>query len=102
MNIWGIITSAIKAFFTNALALGPVLIFRILTSLGIGYGVYSFGLPYMVGFVQDYLNSLPAWAIQLLGALKVDVVLTITFSAYAAKLGTRVKAIKLDTQGATP
>lgn len=100
--MWSLITNAVKLFFTQALALGPVLIYRILAGIGIGYGVYSFALPFMVGFVQGYLNSLEPWAVQLLGALKVDVFLTLIFSAYAAKLGIRVKAIKLDTQGGNP
>jgi hypothetical protein len=100
--MWTLITNAIKLLYAQGLALGPVLIYRILTGIGIGYGVYSFALPYMVGFVQSYLNSLEPWAVQLLGALKVDVGLTIIFSAYAAKLGIRVRAIKLDTQGGNP
>lgn len=97
--MWTLITNAIKLFFSQAVSLGPVLIFRILTGIGIGYGTYTFGLPYMVGFVQGYLNDLPGWAVQLLGALKVDIALTTIFSAYAAKLGIRVKAIKLQAQG---
>lgn len=100
--MWSLITNAVKLFFTQAFALGPVLIFRVLAGIGIGYGTYTFGLPYMVDFVSGYLNSLPGWAIELLGALKVDVFLTIIFSAYAAKLGIRVRAIKLDAQGGNP
>jgi len=101
--MWTIITKTIGYFLERVVLLGPTLLYRVLFGMGIGYGVYQLALPVMVNFVQQYLSGLPGWATGLLGALHVDDVLTLIFSAYAAKLGIKVRAIKLDgSQGTTP
>lgn len=100
--MWELITKSIGFFWERAAVLGSVLVFRVATALGIGYGTYSLLLPQMVDFVQGYLTGLPLWAVQLLGSLRVDEGLTLLFSAYAAKVGIRVRAIRLDTTGGNP
>lgn len=100
--MWDFFTNAGGWFFGRIGTIGHVLLWRVLTAFGIGIGTYTFLLPEMVQFVQQYLVGLPDWAMQMLGALHVDDGLTMLFSAYAAKLGIRVQAIKLDGSGSNP
>lgn len=93
--MWDLITNAVAYFFTRIVTLGPWLIARVLAAMGIGYGVYAVALPLFVDFVSQFLSSQDPWVIELMGALKIDVFLTLIFSAYAAKLGIRVRTIKL-------
>ena len=90
-----IIKNAVGYLLSRVLLLGPTLVARILAAMGIGYGVYALALPAFVTFMQSYLSGLDPWIVQLLGALHVDNFLTMVFSAWAAKLGIKVQAIKL-------
>lgn len=93
--MWDIIQSAVSHLLSRVLLLGPTLIVRVLAAMGIGYGVYAVALPAFVTFITGYLSGLDPWIVQLLGALRVDVFLTMIFSAWAAKLGVKVQAVKL-------
>lgn len=85
-------------FFFNALrGFLPGIVGKVISTLGIGMATYSYILPQVVDFIQTFLNSMPQEAINLLGALRVDIALTIVFSAYATKLGTKITPIKLET-----
>lgn len=62
---------------------------RVLIALGIGYVSYS-GLSALLdalkGQVIGYLTGAPAQVVAIMGLLKVDVALSVVFSAYAARL----------------
>ena len=62
---------------------------RVLIALSIGYVSYS-GLSALLdalrGQVIGYLTGAPAQVVAIMGLLKVDVALSVIFSAYAARL----------------
>ena len=62
---------------------------RVLIALSIGYVSYS-GLSALLdalrGQVIGYLTGAPAQVVAIMGLLKVDVALSVVFSAYAARL----------------
>jgi hypothetical protein len=66
------------------------LIGRAFVALGIGYGTYNFLMPDFVAFVQGQLGGLPGNMVAVLAAAKVDVAVTIIFSAVATKLASRL------------
>lgn len=94
---WTYVTKAVGYFFGRVVLLGPMLIVRVLFGMGVGLGTYTVVLPELVSFLQQFLNSMPQGMIDMLGAMKVDVALTIIFSAYSAKLGVKLQAVKLNT-----
>lgn len=96
-GVFDIIVRVFNYFTTQFSTIGHIIVFRVLAALGIGLGTYTLALPLMVEFIQQYLNSLSDETIGLLSVLRVDQCLTMIFSAYAAKLGIRVRAIKLAT-----
>lgn len=66
------------------------LIGRALLALGIGYGTYNFVMPSFVAMVQGQLSGLPGTMIAVLGAAKVDVAVTIIFSAISVRMASRI------------
>ncbi len=66
------------------------LIGRALSALGIGYATYNFAMPAFVSQVQSYFGALPSSIVQVLAAMKADVVVTIIFSAIAVRMASRV------------
>ena len=62
---------------------------RVLIALGIGYVSYS-GLSALLDGLKSqvigYLTGAPAQVVAIMGLLKVDVALSVIFSAYAARL----------------
>lgn len=66
------------------------LIARAFVALGIGYGTYNFVMPQFVSMVAGQLGNVPGPMLAVLGAAKVDVAVTIIFSAVAARLATRI------------
>lgn len=66
------------------------LIARAMIALGIGYGTYEFVMPSFVGMVQSQLSGLPGTMVAVMAAAKVDVAVTILFSAISARMATRI------------
>ncbi|WP_226468060.1 DUF2523 family protein [Luteimonas panaciterrae] len=93
--MFDIITRAFNFFTTQFSTIGHIIVFRVLAALGIGLGTYMLALPIMVDFIQQYLNGLSDSVTGMLATLRIDKGLTMIFSAYGAKLGIRVRAIKL-------
>lgn len=66
------------------------LIGRIFVAMGIGYGTYNFVMPSFVNMIQGQLSGLPGTILQVIAAAKVDVAVTIIFSAIAVRMASRV------------
>jgi len=94
-DLWDILKNVVGFFFDALRGLAAGLVGRIMLTLGIGLATYTAVLPELVSFLQTYLNSMSPSMVELLGALKVDVALTMLFSALGVKLGTRVQAIRI-------
>lgn len=62
---------------------------RALIALGIGYVSYT-GINALLGWIKSqvisYLVGAPATVVAIMGLLKIDVALSIIFSAFAARL----------------
>lgn len=98
--MWEIIKNWVGFWFDTMRELGPALAARVMVGMGIGLASYNVLLPELVQYIQQFLWDLPDAWIQLLGILKIDVCLTILFSAMATKLGTKVQPIRLRETGA--
>jgi len=97
--MWSILFGQVNYFWDFARTHLALLLARVLLTFGIGIGTYNVLLPDIVTYIQSFLDALPPNVIAYLGALKFDVCLTIVFSAYAAKLGTKIKPFHLGTGG---
>lgn len=103
LNPWELVKNGIGFFWDKARVILPLLIGRVLLTLGIGGMVYTMLLPELVDFVQQYLNTMSQPMIDMFNALRIDQALTLLFSASAAKVGTRVAPIRLGgTDAVTP
>lgn len=94
-DLWGILKNLVSYFFDIGRTLSSGIVGRMLLTLGIGAATYTFLLPELVAFLQQYLNSMSQGMIDLLGALHIDKALTMIFSALGVKMGTRVQPIRL-------
>src|SRR5690606_27203212 len=63
---------------------------RVLAAFGLTWVSFSYVLPEVKAFVQGFSNGLPQWLVQIMGALGVDVFMTMILSAIVAKVGLRV------------
>jgi hypothetical protein len=66
------------------------LIGRVLLAMGIGYATYEFAMPAFVNMIRGQLSGLPGTMIAVLAAAKVDVAITILFSAISARMASRI------------
>jgi Protein of unknown function (DUF2523) len=79
----------VAALIGGLVSAASSLVGRVLLALGIGYVAYtgiSALLDWLKAEVMSELSGLPAQGITILTLLKVDVGISIIFSAYAARL----------------
>lgn len=82
--------------FGSAVALSAgSFIFNVLMSLGIGYATYSLAIPTFVQMIHNQMGNLPGEIVQVLALAKVDVAITIIFSAVAFRLSSRIALRRL-------
>lgn len=75
----------------------PGLVGRVLLAFGIGLVTYNVALPALRGMLADRLNALPPVVEAYAGAVGIDVVAVMIFSALAANRAQRVLLSKLGT-----
>lgn len=73
----------------------PGLIGRVLLAFGIGLFTHQVALPSILSFFQNYVNALPFVVRAYVGALGIDVVAVMIFSALIANRAQRVVLSKL-------
>jgi len=71
-------------YFLLSSVIGSIIV-KLLISLGIGFTTYTVLLPNLLDFINAQIGSLPPVAVQLLGILRIDILITIFISAYAAR-----------------
>lgn len=76
-------------FSSFAVGMGA-LIARALVALGIGYATYSFVMPGFVSQISSWVGGVPPEVRGVLGLMKVDVFITMIFSAITAKMSMRL------------
>lgn len=87
-------------------ALGGILLgviiaaaFRILLAIGIGFVAYTVALPSFYSFITGYFQQLPPDILNMVGILRVDIAITMVFSAAAARLAYKISAAPLVSLG---
>lgn len=86
------------AFVGGLIQAAGSLVGRVLIALGVGFVTYTgiqATLTSMQGYVQGWLQAMPADVLGILGLMKIDVAVSIMFSAVAARLV--LKGITSDT-----
>ena len=73
----------------------PGIVGRILLALGIGLATQAIAMPAMLAFVQSKVDGMPEKIVGYFGALGMDVVCTLLFSALAARAAQRVLLKKI-------
>ncbi|MFC4729263.1 DUF2523 family protein [Coralloluteibacterium thermophilus] len=92
MPILAAIWPALLAFLTKYL---PSLVGQVLLAFGVGLAVHTFAMPAFMNLVRSYTSGMSAWTLNQLGALGVDVCITMVFSAMTAAAAKRVVLSKL-------
>ena len=75
----------------------PGILGRVLLAFGIGFAAHSFAVEPMLNLIQAQTGSLPAVLAQTFSAIGMDKVITMIFSAYAAKTASNLILSKRPT-----
>lgn len=91
--MWEKLTTTLVGFAAHGLGMLKVaasfIVARVMAAMGLTFVSYSYVLPDVKALVTEYLTALPSSALQLAGALGVDVFIVMILSALVARVGMR-------------
>lgn len=73
------------------------LVARVLSAMGLSMVSFKYVLPEVKAFVMQYAGGMDGAAMQIAGALGVDVFMTLIISALVAKVGLKVVLATMDS-----